>query len=46
MEIGVQIAGLAVEGGIGIGTFFELLALLQQRLGLFLVPPKFGSVDF
>ena len=47
MEIGVEVADLAVERGFtGFGALFERLALLQQRLGLFLVLPEIGRVDF
>ena len=35
-----MIAGFAVERGIGVHAFFEQLALLQQRLRLFLVLPE------
>jgi len=46
MEIGFEVAAFAIERSFAVSAFFELLALLQERLGLFLVRPEIGSVYF
>lgn len=46
MKIGVEVAKLAIERFFRVDAVFELLALLKDRLGLFLVLPEIGSADF
>jgi hypothetical protein len=46
MEICFEVAHLAVERFFGAGAVFELLALLQDALGLLLVLPEIRVAGF
>ena len=46
MEIGLDVARFSGERFLGVDAVFELLALLQDRLGLFLVVPEIRSAGF
>jgi hypothetical protein len=46
MEIGLDIAALAIKRGFAVRALLKRLALLEQRLRLFLIRPEVGSVYF
>jgi hypothetical protein len=46
VEIRVDVAHPAVERFLRVYALFELLALLEQRLGLFLILPEIRIADF
>jgi hypothetical protein len=46
VNIGFDIAYFTVESFFPVRAFFELLALLQERLGLFLIVPEIGVAGF
>jgi hypothetical protein len=46
MEIGVEVTQLGFKRTFALDAVFEMLALLQERLGLFLILPEIGVADF
>jgi hypothetical protein len=46
VEIGVDVADLRGQRLVRVDAVFELLAFLQDRLGLFLVLPEIGGGRF
>jgi hypothetical protein len=46
MEIGVEVARLAFKRTLAMGAVFELFALLEKGLGLFLILPEIRVADF
>jgi hypothetical protein len=46
MDICLDIADFAIEGFLAVCAVFELLALLEDRLGLLLIIPEIGIAGF
>jgi hypothetical protein len=46
MEIGLDVAALAIKRSFAVGALLERLALLEQRLRRFLIRPEVGGVYF